>query len=418
MSGTLLTLGLAYLVVMMSLLNRKYGNPIVFLLLAPQLMHYSVKPIYLGFQEGKTPILYSDLYELDYAISSLFQELLLLTTLVLIVFITNHIFRRPEKLTKVSETKRRSFAIAVTLTLATFCILLISFGSIVFPANRSVSLTSLNPWLRYIFPFLLFGQVIIVAEIYKSWRNLRHIAVFVGLVSLWLGFSIMNQRGIIVVSVLALLGHSYSSYRISSLKMIFIASFFGVFVIFAKLFNTGSFDATKLALVVEGPDSSALQVWSILMHYVDQFGYDYGSSIFNGLMGIIPHTTRSSIGVLTITDKLNLFYSPNYYLELGFGFNGSLNQSLYLAFGSFAFLAYIPFCAVFVYFIRKSEGHFRAGNFVNSIVCAFFAIIFIGGGFQTLHWFIPILMIMFAGRLRFGRSNINTSTLNQADVAR
>lgn len=399
-SQLMILLGIAYLFLLSLLLHRKLGNPVVFFLLAPNLLNFVVKPIYLGLSDHVYPALYSEFYDEEFVISGQAYELSFLSILVFMVYVSNIFLKTPTENINHAEEERSPFLISFFITASLAALLIFIFGTELLPQNRSGSFTTNAPWLRFVFPFMLFSQVIVFAEMYRSWRYKNMGFIFACVFVLFLGFFILNQRGVLVLCLLTLLGHLYSQGLMTKLRLILIFLPIALLSTFAKMINTGSWHAVDANVIFEGPDSAVLQVWSIVMHYVKFNGHDYGQSIGLGLLGILPHRYRYEIGMTNTTDILNLFYSPSEYLGLGFGFNGSLAQGLYIGFGSAAALAYIPFAAYFLYLIRKSEGHFRVGNYLRSFVFAFVATSFIAAGFQTLHWFIPILIIMLVSRVK------------------
>ena len=401
----LLILSFFYLAIFLSLFIR--GEKKIFLgaILLPSLLPFFFKPVFIFFYG--TPVLYSNFFSLEAATKGMLFETLWL--LIIVAMVSVKVVRREKvvakRINKIDEKSLAMYLVALALSATLLFGLL---GSSFLAVNRSTSLAVMAPWTRYVYPFILFGQIVAIAYFAKS-RVLKMggLSTWLPIAALLFGFILINQRGIILSGIIYYFSILLITKRITYLKLLFGLPFLFALAAYAKVMNTflqGGNILEDLFFILEGPDGVSLQIWSILYSYVEVNGYSHGTSLLSGLVGIIPASYRVELGLLNITDHLNLFYHADGYLNSGFGFNGSFTQDAFLSFGWFGLLLAFPIGYVVNRLLETSLSYLKSERFTELFLVLWFTSIFLVGGFQVLHWFLIPLSFLVLGKLKLGSS--------------
>ena len=400
--GITLVLAMFFLLYVYLAFSKK--NIFLFFAVLPGAFSLLFKPMF--FILGAEYELYADQFNVAYYFKGyLFEFIWLFLIVVMVNFFGKS--SNDNKLTFSLKSYRddtRAYYYWFILLLIAFALSAWLVGSQGLASQRTQSLSTLNPAMRYIYPVALFGQLagfaIMIREVfYRQYRK----ALF-PLVLIILCFSLTNQRGVLLTGILLWLAYAVYFSRISRTKSFFVCFMLFFLAINLKVINTyivgGSSDEI-LALVsfIDGPDGAQLQVWSILFTYLETNSHTFGSSLSSGLLGIIPHSIRVFINTPTVTDTLNMFYAPDQYLDLGFGFNGTLTHDLFLSFGWFGLLLAAPVAFLVSRAIARIKITAQRGAFLSSVIIFFAIGTFLGSGFQVLHWYIVPLMIYLLSRI-------------------
>jgi hypothetical protein len=271
-------------------------------------------------------------------------------------------------------------------------------------SERTTSLSLLHPALRFLFPFILFGQLAGIALVIRGVIYRQYLKLLWPLIFVVLSFVLTNQRGILVTGVLLGLALAIAFTRITK-KRSFLYCFVLLFVTLnMKLVNTfimssGSGESFEFMSFIDGPDGAQLQVWSILLSYLETHSHTLGGSMAAGVLGLVPHSLRILANIPSVTDILNMFYSPDEYLYFGFGFNGTLTHDAFLSFGWFGLFLSVPVAFVIARGIAIVKTSAERGSFFIAVITFFGLNTFMGSGFQVLHWYLVPLTIWLMSRL-------------------
>lgn len=390
-------------------LNRR--NIFIFFASIPFLYGVLLKPLVIIL--GGNFLLYQDMYSVSYYTIGYLFELCWFNIIYLTAFLSNRSARQisfTHKNHYIKYAKQNTWSYRYwLLSLVVVVIAMYSLiGNQIFVENRTSSFSSIHPFMRYLFPFVLFGQITALALLFGMVVEKRiKPKILVIIASVLFAFFITNQRGILVTGILLSLGFLVVTNRIATLKAFLICGVTGILAIYLKLINSlihGNMSEAlgDLSLFLQGPDGVSLQVWSILLSYVEGNGHSNGVTLLNGILGLFPHTLRVALNFMTVTDVLNVYYDPVGYLENGFGFNGTLAHDAYLSFGWFGLCLGAPvgfYLGKFCSGIPKLLGR---KQYLLLFTNGFLVMTILGSGLQVIHWFlIPYGFIILGKFARF-----------------
>lgn len=138
-------------------------------------------------------------------------------------------------------------------------------------------------------------------------------------------------------------------------------------------------------------------VWKVAIAYVQQNGLVLGKTFLTLFAKILPPELRYSLGLITATDLLNIYYQGEHYWTSNFGFNVSLTQELFLNWGPFSLvMTFIP--GMIAGRIDRWLHSLKRLNVrsIYVIAGAFFTGGFLGALAGTLQWVITYILIGYA----------------------
>jgi len=294
--------------------------------------------------------------------------------------------------------------------------------------NRETTISMQNPFLRYLFPFVI---VLLCASTIHATLAIFYDNYFIGIskiIVLFLITSILAQRGFFIIFII--IGLSlvmfYDKKQIYKLKSIVIL-FFIVLTLFLKDLLVSIFIENEAAInsynfidkILHRPDGDATEVWMLTMQYLKDHDYSYGITIINNIFNLITHNVRHSWGLDNGQDILNGFYGGSGYWDYGFGFNVTLPIETYLNFGFIGILV--------IYFAGFIMGRAIVYNYKSILVYGLdpalaslrlYAIWTITSSFAGLQWALiyylaykVLILIGYGKPIKLQTSNINTSNL-------
>jgi len=288
------------------------------------------------------------------------------------------------------------------------CILIIAFlfknfGLMFLAFNRLEGISAAFPETRYLYPFALISSALLTARgiillfKYKTIFTGTFFFIFGSIVT-----TIINQRGF-AISFVFIAFISILNYRIqikkSSLYFLLLIWFLAFVVreLPAKLFSEN--ESTKKEFVsysekiVSSADGDSVEVWVIILQYLEEKGFLYGKSIINNIYNIFyDNKYRLTNGIANGLDILNDYRFGTSYVELKFGFNVSTSQELYINFGIFSLpiIFIMGIILGLIYNKLLKNIYYKSDEIYESL--PLFAIINIFSSFAGLQWTVLCLI--------------------------
>ena len=364
---------------------------------------YLIRPILIYLNNGT--ILTSAVFNFENYLYGYFASSLFLLFFTIGICIG---LKKPSNLSTLSinptiNTRYERMLLAATFVFTAFYLFIGGFD--VLFTNRSASISIVNPFVRYIYPFAVVcmfgaGVSISLAMTLGDFKKAGLKLVFLFLCSTAIG-----QRGFLIVAIIIGfgLGFDANKRKILTSNNIYLGLLILV-ILFSKkimtfLFSGGSNDVVEDDLMIKylsSPDGDTTEVWMILMNYLVSNEFLFGNSIINNIFNLIPHTLRSVFGLLNGQDILNSYYAPDAYWEKGFGFNVTLPIEMYMNFGLLGafpmLLVGILLGKVISNFYGAVAYNFKDPAHESLKLYGCFAVLSSFAGFQ---WFIVFLVVYF-----------------------
>lgn len=361
---------------------------------------YLVRPILIYLNDGT--ILTSAVFDFENYLYGYFVSSLYLLFFTIGIYIS---LKKPPTLSANLTINARYELMLLAATFGFTAFYLFIGGFDVLFTNRSASISMVNPFVRYIYPFAvvcMFGAGVSIS-LAMTLGDVKKAGL--KLVFLFLCSTAIGQRGFLIAAIIIGFGLGFDANRrkLLSSNNIYLGLLILV-ILFSKkimtlLFNDVSNDVVEDALIIKylgSPDGDTTEVWMILMNYLDGNDFLFGSSIINNIFNLIPHTLRSVFALLNGQDILNSYYDPDAYWEKGFGFNVTLPIEMHMNFG---LLGIFPMLLVGILLGKVIS------NFYSAVAYSFkdpaheslklygcFAVLSSFAGFQ---WFIAFLVVYY-----------------------
>ena len=264
----------------------------------------------------------------------------------------------------------QSLFIAVVISVFVGAMLAVA-GTSFLIGNREGAIATVNPVLRYLYPFVMLLSAlggfyaIILMFIRRPFLGVALLVIFFFLTSL------VGQRGFLITFALGAAGVIYifikRTLRQRTVLLATVALIISATALMREIIYTfmdlrpEKSESSAIQTYLRNPDGDYVEVWMVLLNYSGEHGQQLGRTILAAPATILPNDTRRSLGMLTGLDVLNNYYQPEAYWGLKFGFNVSLLQELFLNFGYYGLLL-VPIAgygcgrAVTRYYRRVSSG--------------------------------------------------------------
>ncbi|WP_448378982.1 hypothetical protein [Fervidobacterium sp.] len=321
----------------------------------------------------------------------------------------------------INKTTKKVFQYSVAFSILFLLLMFLSAGSSFLAHNRNAAMSAVNPTLRYLYPFVQLGAgvigfygitILLNSKKYKA-------GIFWILVSFIITM-IIYQRGITVsfITTAVLLFFDYLRIKrdkISTrkkLKLFLIAMLLFVVILFSRdIYNTlvlgraylearknkytenssTMWDIIKIGLISR-PDGDIVEVWMILMSYIQDNGLLYGISILRVPFALTSSNYRLRTGQKIGLDLINEYYSYDAYWYRKYGFNLNSSQELVMNFGIFGIF--------FSFFLGILEGMLTRrfytrllnGRDVLSEFLTYYGFGYLFGSFAAFQWFVFIIL--------------------------
>jgi len=225
-------------------------------------------------------------------------------------------------------------------------------------------MSAVNPILRYLYPFVqlgagviaFYGILLILAEqkILGGVTWLIMSMIFTMIIyqrGITLGFATaaitifvdyvrvkrkkINKKNLIKLLLLLMILFLLILFLRDIYSFIVTSTFYVNLNITNQVSEKGDFlDVIKLMLVSR-PDGDIVEVWMILMNFLDEKGYQYGKTLLKIPFTLTSSNFRLTNNLKTGLDLINEYYSYEIYWYRKFGFNLNSNQELVMNFGIF-----------------------------------------------------------------------------------
>lgn len=280
--------------------------------------------------------------------------------------------------------------------------LYVKYGLSILPSFRTSSLTTFDPSLRYVYPFIMVFSAALSARstigiITGSLVTRNVIYLIISLVSI----VTIGQRGLALMFVFIGISSLWNSgYRFKVLAagfgLVFLA-FFGRSV--TNLFSGSKIGDFSAGSLLEGignrPDGDVVEVLVVVMKYTEEFGYKLGETLIFNLFSVLSNRTRLESDLVNGLDVMNMYYDPYGYEVLGFGFNISAVQELFLNFG-FLGLIFVPIFALVFAWIYRIYNRYVRSDYSLGLVYGFlpvFGVFNLINSFSGLQWSALVLFV-------------------------
>lgn len=326
-----------------------------------------------------------------------FKAMTIYSTSFLILIATNIGSKDPfQKYMTNLSTNQKAYVLLVLLVFGLMAIELI-FGSAWHHSQRSVSISSTIPALRYFYPAMLFAAavgLITACKLLLFYPRKMKWGVAFFFIAL-LVFSLIGQRGIMITLLASTALLLRRCKIINSIHLFGALLTIGLYAVFGRLIVTGDFNFNSifrtLTTYIAGGDGTQIGSLAYTLKYVASNGTV--NTVPSELLTIIPHTTRMTNGISTTSDILNYSLLGEAYLSTGFGYNFTNICILVMNFGEYL--------ALFFYFIlsllvRLTTNIFVRWNVGPLILMLYYLNVqFLTTGIGSIHWIVYFsLMIL------------------------
>lgn len=271
---------------------------------------------------------------------------------------------KPSSFSMIGSRTRRVVVWAFILSMFCLSLMFAVTGTRFLPHNRQTAMSAVNPILRYLYPFVqlgagviaFYGILLILAEqkILGGVTWLIMSMIFTMIIyqrGITLGFATaaitifvdyvrvkrkkINKKNLIKLLLLLMILFLLILFLRDIYSFIVTSTFYVNLNITNQVSEKGDFlDVIKLMLVSR-PDGDIVEVWMILMNFLDEKGYQYGKTLLKIPFTLTSSNFRLTNNLKTGLDLINEYYSYEIYWYRKFGFNLNSNQELVMNFGIF-----------------------------------------------------------------------------------
>ena len=304
-----------------------------------------------------------------------------------------------------------------------FVIAMFSIGGLnVLGPNRNASMTALFPVLRYIYPFVQVGAALIgfygtLVFIVKKDKLKGFLLMIISFVLT----SIVYQRGMTIGAISTAFFLSLDNIRLTKSKKRKLFEMLRILILFFLLFLLGVFLRDIFNFIVNGfsieylylrsntsnaqndfiifllsrPDGDKLEVWSILMEYLQKREPLLGKTLLRIPFMLTSSNFRLKTNLKTGVDILNEYYQYETYWYKKFGFNLDTSQELVLNFG-FVGVFYNFFIGILngILVKRFYQSINRDGKLLQEYII-FYGVSYFLGTFAAFQWLIFSLLLLY-----------------------
>ena len=236
--------------------------------------------------------------------------------------------------------------------------------------NRSVTISTANPFLRYVYPFGIIFMAGATVNAVIGFVRVQSLKSCTNLILVFTYSLIYAQRGFFIAFLIIGFCACINKINLKTLKYYLLMGVVLSVSLLSKkiidlllndnIYNDGNMPL--LQLITSRPDGDAVDVWMRVVEYTDYYGFGFGTSIFNNIFNFLPHTTRYYFNILNTQDILNIAYGEFSYLEQGFGFNVTLPIDLFYNFNIYG----LPFIFIAGFIFGREIKIFKYSTFMGA----------------------------------------------------
>jgi hypothetical protein len=281
-------------------------------------------------------------------------------------------------------------------------IMLIFSGSSWIHGNREATISISIPWLRYVYPSVLFLASIVLIHSLKMLifqRQAKGVFVYlVFFVSSAIAFMLIGQRGILIVIVAAFTLLAYKTNKLSMTKLLSYFILIFLFGVFSRSVTDGSLNFDFVYNLpqrfVQGGDGTQVDSLTYSINYLQQNGINF--TLFYEVLTVLGHQFRIDTGLITTSDILNTAALGDSYYDLGYGYNFGNISILLLNFSYAMPLIFI----VFLLLYRRLVRGMRVINWNSDSIFIYYLItqLFISS-IGSIHWLVYTFVLVILVRL-------------------
>lgn len=334
-------------------LTRRPWVTVFHVVLGAQILAFVVRPFLAGLKGGYT--LYPTVGAWSAYNRGLIYQLLFAFSYILgyLVFLR----RQSCGPFQISTTVVRGYWVSLGLGISSVVVIHVLSGGAWLPGVRSVTLTSVTPFGKLLFPLAVIPlsmSLVLAAVVFQSQRRQFLRLVVGGIVALIL-LTLLYQRGFVL---LALIATVFLWERRRGINFGWVLSTAAVLLVvlatmrpLAELMSGGTPIQSdtrvgwreRIESFLLGPNFDYADVWPVAIASVERDGLLLGGTFLSLPARFLTPAFRREIGVFTAVDRLNDFYWGEYYWTSNFGFNVTLAQELYMNFGpAFFLVGFVP----------------------------------------------------------------------------
>lgn len=238
--------------------------------------------------------------------------------------------------------------------------------------SRSEAITAAVPAGKILFPLAVVSLSVALAHalllVFLQRKFKEKSSSIVGILLTSTLLLVLYQRGFFISALMVSVALLERQRRIGIRWTFGLAVLVLLYVVYARPVVAWLFQGQPLAVSLEGlfyglflsPNFDTVDVWPVLLSYIEQNGFAYGDTLINAPFAILTPLQRLDLGYLTVVDLLNAYYWGQAYWDTRFGFNITLAQEFFLNFSWFglagAYLAGIATFLVDRFLLTRSIG--------------------------------------------------------------